>query len=514
VAGWRTRWSGAAWAAAGLTALFVAITCWWLARDAAVPFGGGAAQLYASVLFHDAIAAGDPLRIFEQHGYYPPGVRLLGALALFAGGMRVAAPILAQNLVFVPLLALGCYRTGRLTAGPRAGLLAVVFALGSPLIAEQLHVFMLDAPQAALIAVAAWLILASERFACVELAAAAGLTVGLGLLVKQYMPLYLVGLLAAVLTRGGGWRNRRGIAAFLGVALIVAGPWYLRHAGEWGRWVSAAGTGSATEPVPPAASPPLLSLANLTWYGWATLNALLFAGLSAFAAIGVTVGAARVARARGARTATSPAVELLCGLGGAWLAITLTRHHDARYTMGLIVYLAVLGTAWIVRLGPARQALAIGLLVLAVGAAQLGATFGVGRTPNQMPLSNGALRDGEGVPPRDRIVVYSSLDYLVSGPQRSGDVGGLFAALRRAGATRIAWVDRADVNDHLFDAVGLISLARFAGLKVEGVDAPGSGRQVLATVARLPAGASGQPCRRLANGTGLRVRLGGRDWCA
>ena len=73
--------------------------------------------------------------------------------------------MLAQNLVFVPLLALACYRVGRMVAGPRAGLLAVVFALGTPLIAEQFHVFMLDAPQATLVAVAVWLILASDRFA-------------------------------------------------------------------------------------------------------------------------------------------------------------------------------------------------------------------------------------------------------------------------------------------------------------------------------------------------------------
>ena len=87
--------------------------------------------------------------------YYPPGIRLIGGVALALGGMSVAGPILAQNLVFVPLLALGVLSASDAwLGGPRAGLLAVVFALGSPLIAEQFHVFMLDAPQAALVAVA------------------------------------------------------------------------------------------------------------------------------------------------------------------------------------------------------------------------------------------------------------------------------------------------------------------------------------------------------------------------
>lgn len=50
--------------------------------------------------------------------------------------------------MFVPLLALGCYHVGRLAFGRTAGALAVVFALGSPLLIEQFHVLMLEARQA------------------------------------------------------------------------------------------------------------------------------------------------------------------------------------------------------------------------------------------------------------------------------------------------------------------------------------------------------------------------------
>jgi 4-amino-4-deoxy-L-arabinose transferase-like glycosyltransferase len=344
------RWSMPAWAAVAVTALFVALGCWWLATDRAVPFGGGASHLYASLLYLEFVDEGHPFRAIDYATYYPPGIRLFGVLVLALFGKSPDGPVLAQNVVFAPLLALACYRVGRMVTSPRAGLLAVVFALGTPLIAEQFHVFMLDAPQAALVAVAVWLILASERFARVELAALAGLTVGLGVLTKQLMPLYLVGLLAAVLLRGGGWRNWRGIAAFAGVALAVGAPWYLVHLSELGRFVGAAGTGTASEPVPRAASPPIVSLANLGWYGWATLNGLLFAPLFAFAAVGVVEATARVVRARPRPVRGDPTVELLWGLAGAWLALTLLRHHDVRYTMGAIVYVAVLGTAWVVRL--------------------------------------------------------------------------------------------------------------------------------------------------------------------
>jgi hypothetical protein len=209
---------------------------------------------------------------------------------------------------------------------------------------------------------------------------------------------------------------------------------------------------------------------------------------------------------------TEPTVELLCGLAGAWLAITLLRHHDVRYTMGAIVYVAVLGTAWVVRLRPRWRLAACGALVAAVIVAQLGATFGVGRTPGQLPLSNGAIHEGEGVPPRDRVVLYSGLDYLVSGPLRSGDVLALLRGLRREGVQRIATEDRGDVNDHMFESIGLLVFARVAGMSLEGIDPPQPGATV-AHLIRADELDGSAPCTRLYNGTGVWAQVNGRDAC-
>lgn len=110
------------------------------------------------------LQSGDLLGPFDNVLQYPPLALLVGALAMFVGGVNVASPIIAENVVFVSLLTLGCYQTGRLLFGARAGLLAVIFVLGSPLLIAQFHVFMLDAPETALVAVSMWLILASEDF--------------------------------------------------------------------------------------------------------------------------------------------------------------------------------------------------------------------------------------------------------------------------------------------------------------------------------------------------------------
>jgi Dolichyl-phosphate-mannose-protein mannosyltransferase len=483
---------------------FVGVSAWWLSVDRSVPYNDAAWHLFYTFRFHDLIADGDVLGAFDTRNFYPPAMYFLGAGATFIAGIHVAVPILAQNVVFVPLLALACYRIGCMVAGRTAGLLAVVFALGAPLVIEHFHIFMLDIPQATLVAVSTWLILASDRFRRVGPAALAGLALGVGMASKSLAPLFLVGLVACVLARGG-WRNWRGLAAFATVALLVGMPWYVRHLmlGEGMRLLRAAGPGGD---VPVAASPPLLSFDNVAWYFWATLDGLLFAPLFAFATVGA---AAAVARVRRARPRTDFTLELLCGLGGAWLLLTAMPHKDMRYTLGLIVFLAVLGTAWIVRLPARPRALAIALLGAAIVATQLGATFGVGEeTDRQLPGSRRAAY-GEGVPPRDRVIVYASENYMVSEPRPTPDVRAFLGALRREGLTTIGFTDHVESFDRHFEEIGLWVLSRVNGMQVIASPelvtglAPGQ-----ALVTRAFPGSGPGPCLWLADGSGVWVEVG------
>ena len=132
--------------------------------------------------------------------------------------------VIAQNLVFVPLLALGCYGAASIAYDRAAGVLAVMFALGTPMIINQFHSFLLDAPAAALAALSVWALLASRRFERVGISVLAGVAVGLGTLTKQTFFPFVVGLIAVMLIRGG-WRYPRGAGAFAGAAALVAGPW-------------------------------------------------------------------------------------------------------------------------------------------------------------------------------------------------------------------------------------------------------------------------------------------------
>lgn len=497
-----------AWLAAALTVGFVCLTAWWLSVDRSVQYNDGAQHLFFAFSFRDALDHGALLRALEYGNFYPPATYLLGALSTVVGGASVATPVLAQNVVYVPLLAVSCYQLGRRTHVPpasSAGLLAVVFALGAPLIAEQFHVFMLDAPLTALVAATVWLLIASDRFARVGIAALAGLAFGLAVATKELAPAFVIGVLACVLARGG-WRNWRGLLAFAAVALAIGAPWYVHQIaqGHAGLLFEAAGSG---RDVPPAAAPPTVSLANLAWYGWATLNGLLFAPLFAFAVVGV--GAA-IVRVRRARPHADPTLELLCGLGAAWFLLLLMPHHDMRYTMELIVFLAVLGTSWIVRLAAAPRTFAVTLLIGAIVAAHLGATFGVGGETSRRLPGNRRAAYGEGVPPRGRVIVYASNNYMVSGPHSHPDVLAFFRTLRREGMRSIGWEDQVERWDSAFEDIGLIAFAYIARIGVtpdeERSPAVQPGEALLIRAHSL--GGAGAPCLRLRDGTGVWVRMG------
>lgn len=500
--------------AIGATFLFIALSLWWLLGDRAMPYGDAGFHITTALEFHDAVAGGHWTEPFTWHGdVYPPFTPFVGALGLFFS-RTVAAPILAENLVFVPLLAVACYRVARRGYGPLAGCLAVVFALGAPMIAEQFHVLMLDAPLTALVAGTVWLVLESERFERVPIAAAAGVLAGVGLLAKQTFPLYVAGFIAIVLVRDRGWRNARGIGVFLLAAAVIAGPWYVHHAAQLHRSVLDAGTEIN---VPPLAKPPLFSTACLGWYFWALANGVLFTPLLAFAVVGVGTTGVVAVRRRGGRDVT---VELLGGLLLALAAITAMPHKDVRYAMPLLVFLAVLGTGWIVRLRPVLRALAIAALVAAVTASTMGATFGVGSPHSGLLPGNWHAPLGQGVMPLNRFTFYTNHNYMVSGPRRGGDLLGLFRELRAAGVRKVGISGAATQEDIDFNPNGLRLFLRLARLGLPGGASPSQLGPRLATLIHGGAFGTARPCVRLPGGDGgIWIRLGDpsargvRDFC-
>lgn len=499
------RWPGrrlpgaAAWVAAA-TLASLAVAVWWVLSDHQVPSWDPAAHMFRSLQYADAFRRGDLTEWFTSYQTpgYPPLVYLLGAFATLVFGEGVPQFVIAEVAVFLPLLALGTYRAARLAYGARAGAWAAVFVLGSPLIVAQSHVFMLDLPQTAMVAVAIWLVLASRRFERGGVALAAGLACGLGMLTKNIFVLMVGGLVVVAVLRGG-WRRPKGLGLFvLGVA-VTGLPWYVAHFD--GLLSYALGGSVSGESSVYGADPGRWSPDDWLWYLWAALNVQLYLPLWLFGAAGTAWGIGRIARRRPwAPDDVTP--ELLGGLLAAIVLCVALTHNDVRYTMPLVVYVGILGTAWFATGGRRWLRVAAGALLAAVCALNL-FTASTGEGPDAGLRVPGTWTPA--VTDAGRATVFSTGGWLVAGPQDGGRVQDALAAARRQGARLVA-IDRVGAGASDFNAAAIGVLARFAGLRVApGDDYAALGpRDLFVTSGASPA----PPCGRTPSGVGIYYERG------
>jgi 4-amino-4-deoxy-L-arabinose transferase-like glycosyltransferase len=497
--------------------LFLGVTLWWLAQDRSIPIFDAGLHLSLTLSVFEQLSLGHVGKALTLSVPYPPFSYLVGALGLWVGGVGVASPIVAENLVFVPLLALGCYHVGRLACGRLAGLLAVVVALGSPLIAAQFHVLMTDAPETAMVAVSVWLIMASERFSRIWVSAAAGVAVGLGEVTKEPFVFFVAGVALVTLIRGG-WRQWRGLVVFALAALAIALPWYVHYLSRITSLAEGAAAGRHASLYSGVAPPPL-SGTNLMWYFWNITNAQLYAPLFAFSIAGAAWMVVRLAR----RRSISPfAWELVAGAFVGWVGITETFVHDTRYSMPLLVYLAVFAGGAVTRLARRPRLVAAGALGAIAVANTLAISFGVGGPLRlTLPQAKPTIMGTPGV-----VTLYSNAGFLVGRPQRDGDVLALMQALRRHGVEAVVWIN---LSSHElsplftpdFSSGGLTAFAQIAGLKVlDGtlVESRLTSHDAVLGHGQIDPGAP-RPCVRLSDGTGVWVRIGdpsareAKDYC-
>ena len=142
-----------------------------------------------------------------------------------------------------------------------------------------------------MIAVSVWALLASRHFERVGIAALAGALSGLALMTKETSVVFLAGIVIVAALRAGRER-RHGVLAYALAACVVAGPWYVYHAGALG--ITFGSIGNAYED--PARSPPQLSLASLSWYGWDLVNQQILAPFALAFVIGVAAALRRLVR--------------------------------------------------------------------------------------------------------------------------------------------------------------------------------------------------------------------------
>ncbi len=441
---------------AAIALAFMGISLWWILNDHRLPNGDNGKHLLLAFGYHDTILAGFPLSPLAQYNLYPPLVHYVGAFGSLVSGPSVVAAILSENLVFVPLLALGCYGAGRIAFGPWAGAMAAAFAFASPMIGSLFHVFMLDGPTTAMVAVTVWGLLASDRFSRVGVAALAGVAAGAGMYAKSTFPLFLIGILAVMMLRGG-WRNWRGWLAFGGVWFAITAPWYVKHWSDLAGQTKGAAVGIQPYWYGNVPYPSRFSLDNFTWYGWNLVNNQLYLPLTIFLAVGIVYALWSWL----ARKDPGYAPELLAGGAMSYVAISFITLDDPRYTLPGLVYAAVLGTGWIVRAKRPVRVLGVSVLVavLILNTVMLNFAFPAKGShsielPNAVanPIASGQL------------VLSSSAGYIEGQPDPGPfTVLELLERARADGARRVMFQPES-LNNGGYNLNGLGVFARDAGL--------------------------------------------------
>ncbi|MGH2916589.1 MAG: ArnT family glycosyltransferase [Solirubrobacteraceae bacterium] len=475
----------------GAVVVFVLVSLWWLTQDDRVPDFDSGLHMTSAMADHFYLATGHLSEPWTNYNSYPPLVALVGAASIFLFGVHPMALIMTSNVVFVPLLALGCYGTGRIVAGPRAGLLAGLLALGTPMFVSMMHEYDLDPPQAAMVAVTVWAILASRRFERIWISALAGWLFGLALLTKETSVVFVAGLLAVVLVRGG-WRQWRGLLAFAFVLETTAGPWYTYHATQ----ILGSFTSLGQLAPSPVQAPPRLSTANLGWYFWNLLNEQTLSIFGALFFIGVALAIWRCLRHRVRADNVYP--ELLLGALVSYLAMTYLTHKDPRYTLPGLVYVAVLGASWIVALRRPmiRRALSTGVAVLSA-IYLAGMSFGIGGTVQiALPGAQTTI-----IYPW-HLTLYETAGWVRGGPVTDGHVLALFRGLRAMG---IREVDLYTGNNEIdFNSNGIGALAAASGIYVAPVPLP-PGPWSAYVFVHTPRPGDPPACQTLNDGEGIYV---------
>jgi hypothetical protein len=468
----------------------------WLLSDHQIPDWDSGIHELLALTAHNELAAGRLSAPFTDYNTYPPLVHLLGGLTVFLTGAHPMALILSSDVVFVPLLAFGCYGAATLAFNRTAGMLAALLALGSPMVVSTMHQYQLDAPQAALVATAVWALFASRRLEDTRAAALAGVVAGLALLTKETSAVFLAGPVLVTALRGRA--NRHGVLAFAAGCCVIAGPWYVYHAGELRSTLETIGGWSAD----PLRAPPRFSLGSLTWYGWDLVNEQVLLPFTLAFLAGAALAARRLILRRTPRTSFEP--ELLAGALVSYAGMTMLIHKDPRYTLPMLVFVAVLATGWIAAIARRPLRIALGAAVALLAAAYLiGLSTPLGGTVQiALPDAHATVRN------ENRLTVYETAGWIRGTPVSDGDIPSLLSGLHRMGIRTLMLYTGPDPVD--FNREGLTMTAAASGLSV------GQWSSVrpdqVATLILSPPGPNRPPaCRRLDDGSRVYVARGVTD---
>ncbi len=266
-------------------------------------------------------------------GVYPPLVHLLIAVLylVFHPGPHVAVLVnLPATFLLLWATAVIAYRQ----AGERAALLAPTLLSFYPFMIWMSRETVLDYTLSAIVALSIMLLILSNNFESRRHSLLFGLSLGLGMLTKWTFIAYVIfPFLLVFLSRStlGRWERLRNALDAVIIGILISLPWYLPNLPRLRSYFPENMAMGAAE-----GEPPVLSFQSFIYY------LRLLEGYQLFAPFFVLFlfGVAHALRNRGSHDRL-----IFLWLIGGWLAMTLLRTKDPRFTMPLLVAVAVVTAA-------------------------------------------------------------------------------------------------------------------------------------------------------------------------
>ena len=308
----------------------------WLSRDTEPPAWDMAVHQTYALNYLSAADLPSDTRFWERSGNYPPFVHIVIATAnrVLHPGPHVA--ILA-NIPATVLLLWGVYEMGLAFAGATAAVWACILTTVIPFLIWMSRETLLDYWLAAWVAAALAVLVKTSAFDSRRYSVLLGLTCALGMLTKWLFIGFITGPMGYIVVRHRIFRSKRRIinfAATTAIAAVGAGFWYMPNLPRLVRYYFDNAQIGARE-----GEPPVISFQSFIYYLRLLEGYQLFAVIFCLFALSLVF----VYKHHGLQGGAFLAVAIV----GGWLATTLLRTKDPRFTMPILGPMMVVAGAWI-----------------------------------------------------------------------------------------------------------------------------------------------------------------------
>ncbi len=226
-----------------LIVIQIAINWSWLSTNVNVIGWDRPRHLIESLVYNDILdqtSLGSLFEAWTYSGYYPPlfHLSMVAFYKFFGVSMDVAAMV---NIVYLVVLLISAYGIGREIGGTGVGLLTAFITSTLPMVFAMSRYTYIEFSLTAMVALSIWLLLLSQGFARKGHSLLFGLSLGLGLLTKWTLALFVFPALIVVILRSGLLSgltketgrfsvDKRWLAASSVLGLLLTLAWYLPNA--------------------------------------------------------------------------------------------------------------------------------------------------------------------------------------------------------------------------------------------------------------------------------------------